>query len=247
VRVALVEDEVPALDQLERLLLAIRPDAAVVTRLRTVRQTRAWLADPGRCDLVLADIELGDGLSLDAFADSELDVPVVFVTAYDHYLTAALAEHGIAYLLKPVDRDALAAALTKLDRLERHFVGALGEVARRLTESPARIVGRRGLDWVGVPVEAIRWVRVRNGITTAATADGDTLMLDESLSRLETQLGPAGFLRVNRWYLACLEGVARVRSAGRGRLELVLDPPAEEPVVVPQEQAAAFRTWFGIR
>ncbi|MEZ4237539.1 MAG: LytTR family DNA-binding domain-containing protein [Myxococcota bacterium] len=245
-RVALIEDEVPALEHLERLVGRLRPDAEVIAALRTVRQTRAWLATPAasRCDLVLADIQLGDGLSLDAFAGVDLAVPVVFTTAYDHHLAPALAGNGIAYLLKPIGEADLAAALDKHARLERHYVGALGALARQVT-APTRLVGRRGLDWVGVPVEDVRWVRVRNGVTVAATADGAELMLEAPLNQVQQQLEPA-FFRVNRWYLVSLPAIERVRPEGRGRLRLLLHPTPDEPVVVPQENAAAFRAWFGM-
>lgn len=246
-RVALIEDELPALDRIEALLLRVRPDARVVARLRTVRQTRAWLDEGSPCDLILADIQLGDGLSLDAFAGAARDLPVVFTTAYDHYLAPALAGNGIAYLLKPVREVDLAEALAKHERLERHFAGLLAALARQLrAPAPARLVGRRGLDWVGLAVEDLRWVRVRNGITTAVGRDGAEVMLEEPLARLEARLAPEGLFRANRWYLVSLAAVARVRPEGRGRLALLLDPPADEPVVVPQENAAAFRAWFGM-
>jgi DNA-binding LytR/AlgR family response regulator len=253
-RVALIEDEVPALEHLELLLARIRPDAEVVAKLRTVRQTRVWLREgAARCDLVLADIQLGDGLSLDAFAEAPCEVPVVFTTAYDHHLAPALAGNGIAYLLKPIREAELAVALAKHERLERHYVGGLGAVARLLSSgvahgpaAPPRLVGRRGLDWVNVPVEDVRWVRVRNGITAAVVADGGEVMLEEPLHRLQEQLAPAGFFRANRWYLVSLRAIERVRPEGRGRLRLILAPTPDEPVVVPQENAAAFRGWFGM-
>ncbi len=155
-KVALVEDELPALEHLERLLARVSPGAVVVARLRTVRQLRGWLADDGDANLVLADVQLGDGLSIDAFAGSARALPVVFVTAHDHFLTEALAADGIAYLLKPLREADLALALAKLARLERHFARTLGEVAAALSPATDRLVGRRGLDWVSVPVADVQ-------------------------------------------------------------------------------------------
>ena len=246
-KVVLIEDEVPALEHLERLLLRCRPQATVVARLRTVKQVRAWLAaDPTACDLVMADIQLGDGTSLEALGEAELAVPVIFTTAHDQYLAQAFDRNGVAYLLKPVREAELLAALDRLDRLERHFVGSLRSLVQNLTTAPTRLVGRRGRDWVGLPVEGVRWIRVRQGTTTAHDAEGTEVMLEEPLNRLQAMLEPAGFFRANRWYLVSLAAVSRVRPAGRGRLSLVLDPPADEVVEVPQQQSAAFRAWFGM-
>ena len=127
-------------------------------------------------------------------------------------------------------------------------MGALRGLLREL-ESPAtpqRLVGRRGSDWVGVELSSVRWVRVRHGITTAVTADGAHIMLEEPLQRLQQMLEPARFFRANRWYMVSLPAVARVRPVGRGRLSLVLDPDPEEAVEVTQQHAAAFRRWYGM-
>jgi DNA-binding LytR/AlgR family response regulator len=243
VKVALVEDELPALEHLERLLARVSPCAVVVARLRTVRQLRVWLADDGDANLVLADVQLGDGLSIDAFAGSARALPVVFVTAHDHFLTEALAADGIAYLLKPLREADLALALAKLARLERHFARTLGEVAAALSPATDRLVGRRGLDWVSVPVADVLVVRVRHEATYAVGRDGREVLLDGSLASVAARLEPRRFHRANRWTLVAVDAIARVRAAGKGRLELVLVDGTE--VAVPQEGAAAFRAWFG--
>lgn len=239
-RVALVEDEPVAMEHAEALLARIEPAARVVARLRTVRELRAWLGTT-EVDVILADIQLGDGLSLDALAAAPLTPPIVFITAYDEHLVPAFASNGIAYLLKPLRETELAAALGKLRRLERHFLGALVTLAR-----PERVVGRRGLDWVGVAAQDVAWFVARHGGTWARSFAGDELLVDESLTALAARLDGRRFFRANRGAIVNLTAVARVRSAGRGRLGLVLDPAPPEDVVVSQEHAAAFRTWFGM-
>ena len=241
-RVVLIEDEVPALEHLEAMLTELRPDWEVVARLRTVRQVREWL-EHGSCDLIVADIQLGDGRSLDALGDQ--GTPVVFTTAYDAFMAEAFDKHGVAYLLKPVELDSLRAALERRDRLERHFVGNLRGLLRDLQRPSTRLVGRRGVDWVGVEVDELRWIRVRHGVTTATMLDGTQIMLEEPLLQLETRLAPT-FFRANRWYLVSLAAVARVRPIGRGRLALTLSPESDEGVEVTQQHAAAFRRWFGM-
>lgn len=235
-----MEDEPVAMEHAEALLARVEPAARVVARLRTVRELRGWLGTE-EVDLILADIQLGDGLALDALAEAPHTAPIVFVTAYDEHLVPAFASNGVAYLLKPLRERDLAAALGKLRRLERHFLGALATLAR-----PARVVGRRGLDWVGLAAEDIAWFVVRHGGTWAGSFAGEELLVDESLAALGRRLDGRRFFRANRAALVSLAAIRRVRSAGRGRLELVLAPAPAEEVVVAQESAAAFRAWFGI-
>ncbi|MBK7267960.1 MAG: hypothetical protein IPI07_00065 [Flavobacteriales bacterium] len=47
---------------------------------------------------------------------AELDLPVVFVTAYDEFALKAFQQNALDYLEKPVDIDALQRAVKKLMR-----------------------------------------------------------------------------------------------------------------------------------
>ena len=107
-------------------------------------------------------------------------------------------------------------------------------------------MGSRGRDWVGVSADDVAWVRLDNGMTLIVCRDSQELMVEDSLQALHDKLGPR-FFRANRWALVGLDSVARVRRLGRGRLGLVLEPPSESDVEVPQEKAAEFRAWFGIQ
>jgi two-component SAPR family response regulator len=64
-------------------------------------------------DLILADIQLSDGVSFDIFERYQFKCPVIFTTAYDEYAIKAFKVNGIDYLLKPVDTDELKQAIDK--------------------------------------------------------------------------------------------------------------------------------------
>ena len=117
--VLLLEDETPAADRLRRLLTQADPTAQVLAVLDTVAGALAWLDTHPAPDLILSDIQLADGLSLDVFAQTVVRSPVIFTTAYDQYALRAFEANSVAYLLKPVKLPDLQAALAKL----RHFGG----------------------------------------------------------------------------------------------------------------------------
>jgi len=112
--VLILEDEYPAAERLRRLLAQAAPGAQVLAVLDTVAGALAWLAAHPAPDLLLSDVQLADGLSLDVFAQAVMRSPVIFTTAYDQYAIRAFQANSIAYLLKPVKLPELQAALAKL-------------------------------------------------------------------------------------------------------------------------------------
>ena len=52
-------------------------------------KTKAYLASLPAIDLLLCDIRLGDGLSIEALLESQTTIPVIFTTAYDEFALEA--------------------------------------------------------------------------------------------------------------------------------------------------------------
>ncbi|HBL71752.1 MAG TPA: DNA-binding response regulator, partial [Bacteroidales bacterium] len=111
--VLIVENEKPAAGILVRLLHHIDPAIQVSGIVETVEGTINWIQDHDRPDLILMDIQLDDGLCFEVFETIRLDIPVIFTTAYDEYTLRAFKVNSIDYLLKPVEEQALRAALRK--------------------------------------------------------------------------------------------------------------------------------------
>ena len=80
-KVLIAEDEAPARERLLETLARVVPQAVVVGQAASVRELRQWLATHPEPDLLLLDIQLADGLSLELFRDTPLALPTVFTTA----------------------------------------------------------------------------------------------------------------------------------------------------------------------
>ena len=113
-RVFIVEDEVPAREELERMLRKHFPDIVVAGRAGSVRESAEWLRRE-TADLIFMDIQLSDGCCFDIFNIVDVRTPIIFTTAYDQYALRAFKANSVDYLLKPVDEDELVAAVRKLD------------------------------------------------------------------------------------------------------------------------------------
>lgn len=243
----IAEDEAPARERLIDSLGRVAPQARIVGTAPTVQQTAAWLAANPPPDLLLLDIQLADGLSLELFKHGALSCPTIFTTAYDEYVLQAFQAQAIDYLLKPVDEAKLAQALAKWAQLRRHFTAGLFEALQGLRGEPrfrTRLLARQGARHVVLPVDRVAYLLSVDKLCVAVTCDGERYLLDEPLGEVEQWLDPAHFHRLNRQVLASVPAVLGFRSAGKGRLEVDLQPPADDAVIVSQERAAAFKDWL---
>jgi DNA-binding LytR/AlgR family response regulator len=96
---------------------------------------------------------------------------------------------------------------------------------------------------MSLSVEQAAWLTSEHKLSFLVDRQGNRFMVDATLAELEACLDPARFFRLNRRYIAHIDGIAKFRSAGRGRLAVRLTPDAEEEVLVSQERAHAFRSW----
>ena len=103
-KVAIIEDEVPARQQLISLLKKLRNDIVVVNESTSVKEAVAFLQETPVVDLLFMDIQLNDGLSFEIFKKVAVTCPVIFTTAFDQYMLDAFRQNGIDYLLKPLKR-----------------------------------------------------------------------------------------------------------------------------------------------
>ncbi len=242
-RTLIVEDERPAREQLIAALRACRPDVEILGTPDSVADTLAWLESHPEPDLILADVRLTDGRSMSAFEAHPVRCPLLFVTAYDRYAIQALEAGGIAYLLKPVDTDALQRALDRVAALQAHFAARSADPpSRRAVPSlPARLLAHRAGAVHPIDLDDVAWITTEHRLVYLTTFTGQRYRLEQTLTELESQLAPR-FLRIHRSWLVCVRAVRSFRSYGKGRLLLTLEPDAE--AVVSADVVPRFREWL---
>ncbi|MFN3873911.1 MAG: LytR/AlgR family response regulator transcription factor, partial [Ignavibacterium sp.] len=102
----IIEDEKLAAERLEELIKEIDPSIEISVKIPSVEQSIKYLK-LNKPDLIFLDIQLEDGLSFSIFEKVEIDVPIIFTTAYDQYAIRAFKLNSIDYLLKPIKKDEL--------------------------------------------------------------------------------------------------------------------------------------------
>ena len=112
--ILIVEDEPHAVQRLERLTQELLADAAIVGKVDSVKEAVTWFQQNPPPDVVLMDIQLADGISFQIFEQCQVRCPVIFTTAYEEYALKAFKVNSIDYILKPIEKDELDAALKKV-------------------------------------------------------------------------------------------------------------------------------------
>jgi DNA-binding LytR/AlgR family response regulator len=120
-KVIIIEDEPLASAQISEFVHLYSPDILVLTILTSIKEMAQWLEENSIPDLILSDIELLDGNIFSIFDLMHIPCPIIFITAYDHFLLQAFEKNGIAYLLKPVKYEKFVAAMQKYEQLKRNF------------------------------------------------------------------------------------------------------------------------------
>ncbi len=245
--VLIVEDEEVAARRMRKLLGELDPGIRVVGSTGSIRDTVAWLSANADPDMAFFDIQLSDGESFEIFRQVAVEFPVVFTTAYDEHALRAFKVKAMDYLLKPVKRAELQ---NVLERLERMRVVRDHGATRKADEEAGSGHARRFLIRYGdlfkvVVPEEIAYLYSMEKSTFLRTRQGKDLPMDESLDRLEKQLDPEHFFRLNRKLIIRFESIQELVAYSKSRVKVVLDPPFAEDAIVSSERSASFKQWLG--
>ncbi len=204
-RVLVVDDERPALDELAFLLgrdervgeVLVCDSAAEALRLLQAESVGAVFLDvamPGLNGLELAKV----------LAQFREPPAVVFVTAHDEHAVDAFDLDAVDYVLKPVRDDRLREAVRRVVGGGAATPGPQESIAVELG-GVTRFVSRSD----------VTYVEAQGDYARLHTATGSHL-LRVPLTQLEEQWRPAGFLRIHRSLLVALGHIEEVRTdAGR--------------------------------
>ncbi|MEQ8702705.1 MAG: LytTR family DNA-binding domain-containing protein [Phaeodactylibacter sp.] len=247
-KAVIIEDEAVAAQRLERLLLEIAPDTEILATLGSVKNATQWLRTH-RADLIFLDIQLSDGLSFSIFESVPVSTPVILTTAYDQYAIKAFELNSIAYLLKPIRRTDLEEALNKYQSLRTAFAidfSALKEAMQPRHNYRERFLIQVGEVFRKVETAEVAYFFSAHKSTFLRTYAGKTYDLDLSLDRLEPNLDPSRFFRINRKYIVSMTAIGQMIAWSRSRVKLKLNPPPDEEqdTIVSIDRAGDFKAWM---
>lgn len=237
-----VDDEPRALADVKQLL----ETSAAVGRVATATSAKEALVflSGGRYDALFLDVHMPEieGMALARLLRRFADPPaVVFLTGHPDAAVEAFEVQALDFLVKPVTRERLDAALA---RVETH--------SRPASAQPSGadgVTGSGGPDVVAVDnpkgggkrlvrLETIAIAQANGDYARIVCEDG-RFLLRMPLNQLEDDWSAAGFARVHRAYLVNLTHAVELRAQLNGTAVLVMRDGTEIPVA--RRNVAALR------
>jgi two-component system LytT family response regulator len=229
-RTIVVDDEELA-RQVLRELLSAHEEIEVVAECRNGLEAVKAVAEH-KPDLLFLDVQMPKLTGFDVLELVGMDVPVIFVTAYDEYAMKAFDVHAIDYLLKPVGKERLAAALQRVKKPATEKLPAPTELttaARPAGQFAERLVVKDGTRVTLIPVTKLDYAEAQDDYVALAS-EGKKHLKQQTIASLEAALDPKQFVRIHRSYVVNLERVTRIEPYGKESRVAILSNGAKLPV-----------------
>ena len=254
-KILIIEDEQSSADRLSRML---EPGHEIVAVCASNAEVNIFFAGGADLDLILSDIQLGDGLSFESLHTVPADIPVIFTTAYDHYAVQAFRFNSIDYLLKPIDGDELQQALAKVQEsinvksstdASVSTTAAIAQLLESVKNQTIRyrerfLIPHRGGEFVIIPVGKVSHITIFDGVVRLCTIDGNHYTLNMTLEEAEKQLDPQRFMRVNRQYIISAAAVQKLSTFFLGKMRIHLIAAPDEEIIISKDKVSAVKRWL---
>lgn len=216
----IVDDEEHVRLTLQKFLARYCPQVKVIGQAEGVAEAHEMISRH-HPDLVLLDIKMGDGTGFDLLKKFETpDFKVIFITAHDQFAVQAFKVSAIDFILKPVDPEQLADAVTKAQQAVQHDLriklDAL-ETNLHTDKNHQKKIVVKTLDNIYL-LEAghITHLESDGSYTKIFTTDQGEIMTSRPMKEYEEMLVGYGFLRIHRSFLINLAHVKRLEKGDGG-------------------------------
>lgn len=257
-KILIVEDEELAAKKLAKTVAAIDNDAEIIGVTDSISTTVDWLDQHPSPDLILMDIELTDGQSFEIFSRTHVKSPVIFTTSYDEFALKAFKVNSVDYLLKPIQKEDLQAAIDKYRSMKQAFAteskapdNSLEQIIRELQtklqpkDYRKRFLVKQGQKLVSVETEEIAYFYSDGRVNFFKTNDNRKYITDYTMDELEEMLDPEQYHRISRSFFVSIKSVHQIHDYFGNRLILELKPSLEKDAIVSREKVIDFKKWMG--
>lgn len=244
----IIEDETTAANSLKAVLSQNSVvNIEVIAELESIEESVEYFGSSPQPDIIFMDIQLADGTAFKIFEQVNIEVPVVFTTAYDEYALQAFQVCSIDYLLKPITLVSLERALNKfllLSQAEReeHIRHTNDIIQNR--NSVKKLLIMLADKFYALEMEDIYFFHTSQEKVTAYTADGRMHRVDRTLDMLSEQVDRDLFFRANRQFIISRKAIKDVELWSGSRLSVNLLLHVPERIIISKAKVSLFKQWF---
>ncbi len=253
-KILIVEDEELAVKKLHKMLVSLDKEIEVIATTDSIASSVEWLQNNDKPDLALMDIELLDGQSFEIFNQVEVKCPVIFTTSYDEYALKAFKVNSVDYLLKPIQKEDLLAALDKYKKMFASPATApinmdklVKELQQKLQpkEFRKRFLVKNVQKLVSIEIEDIAYFYSDGRLNFFKTNDNKKYVVDYTMDEMEDMLDPEKYFRISRSFYVSINSVDQIHDYFGNRLILTLRPAVDKEALVSREKVTEFKKWMG--
>jgi DNA-binding LytR/AlgR family response regulator len=248
-KVVIIEDEKLSAEHLTVLLQKIDPSITVINYFDAIKTSVAAFKEGLTADLIFMDIHLADGNSFEIFNQIELEIPVVFTTAFDNYAIQAFKQNSIDYLLKPIGLQELQFAMEKFKKQQqlgnKDLISSIATAYQQMNkEYKTRFLVKSGQTIDTIKIEEIHHFETKESLSFLVTNKGSHHLIDYTLDQLETMLQPKTFFRINRKIILNIHSIEKVNTYFNSRLSIATKFLDNDARIVSRDRVNDFKKWL---
>ncbi len=248
-KVVIIEDEKLSAEHLTVLLQKIDPAITLVKYFDTIKTSVKAFKEGLNADLIFMDVHLADGNSFEIFNQTELDIPVIFTTAYDNYAIQAFKQNSIDYLLKPIGLKDLTFAMEKFKKHQqlgnKELIASIATAYQKINkEYKTRFLIKSGQTIDTIKTEEIHHFETKESLSFLVTNKGNQHLIDYTLDHLESMLQPKNFFRINRKIILHIQSIEKVNTYFNSRLSIATKFLDNDSRIVSRDRVNDFKKWL---
>lgn len=249
--ILIVEDERKTAELLKELIES-QPDFLVVSVFDSIKNAVNYLSkNQEKIDLLFLDIQLADGQAFEIFEQLQVNVPVIFCTAYDEYLLRAFKNNGIDYILKPFDEDDIFKSLEKFNKLKSSLskdslitsekIESLFSKDKPLQKS--FIVHYRD-KMIPVAVDRIAFFHLENEIVNVYCFNKEKYSIFKKMDEIQSLLDDKLFFRINRQMIIHRKAVKEIEPYFNRKVIVKTSIPIPKKAIASRLKVSPFLKWL---
>lgn len=235
-KILIVDDEVLAINRLERLLDRVGVDDIVST---TNSEEAISLFREDNFDIAYLDIEMPklNGVELaQKLLDIDPNISIIFQTAYDNYAIESFSIGVIDYILKPIEESTVKRSLERVLKF-KNFKSNSSKESKEL-----KFITKYFNKFYIVKPEDIIYIKADLSEAMVKTKDFESY-IQKRFYELEELLKPLNFFRVHRSYIVNLEKIKELESVEQSKFQISFFD-IDESITSSKDGAKLLREYF---
>jgi two-component system, LytTR family, response regulator len=222
----IVDDEINARRSLSGVLNAYFPNVKILAEAKDVPEAVKAI-HKFQPQVVFLDIEMPgySGLSiLEFFNKNTINFKIIFVTAYSEYAINAFELSAVDYILKPIRKESLERALSKIDIQEDKQLEVLQETLNfkdDVSKYNKKIVLSTSKGLLFTQLDDIIYLKADGSYTHIYFKDQSRVTTTKRISEYEKLEEIGDFMRIHRSHIININHISKIIKQDGGQVEMI--------------------------